>query len=356
MSSDIIKPERSQKWDILKFFLIFTVVLGHAADKYTGSFEHMRSLFFFIYIFHMPLFIFVSGLFAKKTINDKRYDKISGYLLMYFVLNFYVYFVKVLAGKNADLNLLDQGGAPWFMLALFFFNLITIAVRKTPRAAVIVVSVIASCIIGYFNVRDFLAIARVFVYFPFFYLGYCADRQKLENFCEGKLKKIFAASILIITAVIVFVQGDKIYWLRYLLTGRNPYEISIGDGNPIKSTPDDINTNLGFLFRLAYFAVVAIVCISIIVLIPNKTPFGICSKLGQRTLAVYGLHFGALYLIYNILKLKPVFAETFGQYHEWIIIPISLIILLFFSLKFFNNGLLYVMNIPSKIYLKIKSK
>lgn len=356
MSSDIIKPKRSQKWDILKFLLIFTVVLGHAADKYTGSFEHMRSLFFFIYIFHMPLFIFVSGLFAKKTINEKKFDKISGYLLMYFVLNFYVYIVKVLAGKNPDLDLLDQGGAPWFMLALFFFNLITIAVRKAPRAVVLTVSVVASCVIGYFNVRDFLAAARVFVYFPFFYLGYCADRKKLEQFCNGKIKKICAAAILIITAVVVFVLGDELYWLRYLLTGRNPYEISIGDANPIKSTPDDINIGLGFIFRLAYFVVVTAVCISIIVIIPNKTPFGICSKLGQRTLAVYGLHFGALYLIYNILKLKPVFAQIFGQYHEWIIIPITLLITLFFSLEFFNKGLLFIMNFPSKIYMKIKSK
>lgn len=355
MSSSLLNSERSQKWDILRFFLIFSVVLGHAADNYTGTYEHMRSLFFFIYIFHMPLFIFISGLFAKRAINEKRFDKIAGYLLLYFILNFYVYFVKLLAGKNPELHILDQGGAPWFMLALFAFNLITIAIRKAPQAAVFLVSIAAACIIGYFETDDFLALSRIFVYYPFFYLGYCIDREKLEAVCDGRLKKTVAAIIIICVAVLVFVKGDEIYWLRYLLTGRNSYYTALGDGNPCRTTPD-INHNFGFLFRLAYFSVVLVVGLSIIILTPKKTPFGLCAKLGQRTLAVYGLHFGALYLIYKIFNLKSVFADALGHYHEWIIVPIALLITLFFSIKFFNTGLMYLMNLPAKIHNKLKSK
>lgn len=356
MSISTINKERSQKWDILKFILIFSVVLGHAADNYTGSYEHIRSLFFFIYIFHMPVFIFISGLFAKKTVNEKRFDKMLGYIVVYIVLKLYVYAVKLLAGKNPELDFLTEGGAPWFMLALFAFNFITILVKKAPRTAVFSVSIILACIIGYFpDVRDFLAVSRVIVYYPFFYLGYCLDRQKLEHFCDGKAKKVTAAVIFIATAVFVFVQGDNIYWLRYLLTGRNPYYISLGDANPCKIMPE-INENLGFLFRLIYFIAVIIIGGSLIVLVPKKTPFGLCAKLGQRTLAVYGLHFGALYLIFKILKLKPVFADIFGQYSEWIIIPIAIAVTLFFSIKFFNTALTFLMNIPCKITAKVKSK
>lgn len=356
MSINTLNTERSQKWDILRFILIFTVVLGHAADNYTGAYEHIRSLFFLIYTFHMPLFIFISGLFAKKTINEKRFDKMLGYIAVYIFLKLYVFFIKTLAGKNPELNFLVEGGAPWFMLALFAFNLITILIRKAPRTAVLTVSIVLACVIGYFhNVRDFLALARIIVYYPFFYLGYCTDRQKLEAFCDGKSKKIIAAVIFVATAVLIFVQGDEIYWLRYLLTGRNPYYISIGDANPCRTTPD-INENLGFIFRLVYYIAVIIIGSCLIILTPKKTPFGLCAKLGQRTLAVYGLHFGALYLIFKILKLKPVFAEVLGLHHEWIIIPIAIIVTLFFSLKFFNTGLTFIMNLPSKIYQKIKSK
>ena len=356
MSSNVLKTERSQKWDILRFILILTVVLGHATDNYTGTHEHMRSLFFFIYIFHMPVFIFVSGLFAKNNIRKKRFDKLFGYIAVYIVLKVYVYIVKLLAGKNPELNFLEEGGAPWFMLALFAFNLITIAVRKLPPVAVLSVSIVFACIIGYFNdVRDFLAFARIVVYYPFFYLGYIFDRNKLEEFCENKTRKIISALILVATAVTVFVMGDEIYWLRYLLTGRNPYYISLGDANPVKTTPE-INENFGFIFRLLYFVAVIIISVSLIVIIPKKTPFGICAKLGQRTLSVYGLHFGALYLIFTILKLKPVFADIFGAYSEWIVIPIAILVTLLFSMKFFNDALTYVMNLPVKIIDNIKSR
>lgn len=356
MSSNVLKTERSQKWDILRFFLIFTVVLGHAADNYTGAHEHIRSLFFFIYIFHMPVFIFVSGLFAKKNIQEKRFDKMLGYIAIYIVLKVYVYLVKVLAGKNPELNFLVEGGAPWFMLALFAFNLITIAIRKLPPVAVFSVSIVLACIIGYFNeVRDFLAFARIIVYYPFFYLGYSIDRAKLEEFCENKTRKIISGIILVATAVTVFIMGDEIYWLRYLLTGRNPYYISLGDANPVKTTPE-INESFGFVFRLLYFVAVIIIGASLIIVIPKKTPYGICAKLGQRTLSVYGFHFGALYLIFTILKLKPVFADWFGTYSEWIIIPIAILVTALFSVKFFNDALLYVMNLPALIIKKIKSE
>ena len=47
---------RLQKWDILKCFLIFLVVLGHVADFYTKESQGMRNLYLLIYTFHMPLF------------------------------------------------------------------------------------------------------------------------------------------------------------------------------------------------------------------------------------------------------------------------------------------------------------
>ena len=58
-------------WDNLKFFLICCVVVGHFADQYTDVSNAYGSIFLFIYSFHMPLFIFISGLFY----NDKNLIK-----------------------------------------------------------------------------------------------------------------------------------------------------------------------------------------------------------------------------------------------------------------------------------------
>ncbi len=342
---DVLNTQRSQKWDILKFLLIFLVVLGHFAEYYTSGNEHIRSLIFYIYIFHMPVFIFVSGLFAKKNIENKRYDKFTGYILIYILLKIFFHFVKIWVGRAPQFNLFVEGGVPWFMLALFFFNLITIAVNKLPKAAVFAVSIILACAAGFFPfIRDFLAVSRVIVFYPFFYLGYCSDRQKTEKFCNGKVQKWVAVAVLIIAAIFVFVQGDEIYTLRNVLTGRNPYN-TLGE---FEST--------GCLLRLAHYAVAALVGGSVIILVPNKTPFGICGRLGQRTLAVYGLHYGAIYVIYELLNLKSVFADVIGRYDEWVIIPLSVLVTLFFSLSFFNKALIYIMNLPCVLSAKVRKK
>ena len=63
--------QRRYLWDNFKFFLIFCVVLGHYSGYYTDDIENMRRLFFFLYLFHMPAFIFVSGLSVKKLSMKK---------------------------------------------------------------------------------------------------------------------------------------------------------------------------------------------------------------------------------------------------------------------------------------------
>lgn len=336
---------RSQKWDIVKFALIFLVVLGHVADYYAGSHEHIRSLIFIIYIFHMPLFIFVSGLFSKKTVENKAYDKLLGYLVIYVAIKLILHFFKIFVGRTPEFNLFVEGGAPWFMLALFFFNLITILVRKVRPAVVLSVGVVLACVAGFFPfIRDFLAVSRIFVFFPFFYLGYCTDRAKLESFCKGKAKKIIAVLILVAVCVAVFVAGDEIYKIRYLLTGKNPYE-TLGVFAPY-----------GLPLRLAYYAVATIVSLCFIIIIPDRTPKGIVAKLGQRTLAVYVLHYTAIYLVFEYFKLKPVFENLIGRYDEWIAVPLSVLITLLFSFELFNTAMIWLMNLPPNIITAIKNK
>lgn len=339
---DAAVAKRSQKWDILKFILIFLVVLGHAAEYYAGENEHIRALILFIYIFHMPLFIFISGLFAKSTVENKRFDKIAGYFIIYVFLKIFFYFVKIIIGRNPAFNLLVEGGVPWFVLALFAFNLITVAVRKLPKLAVLSVCMILACVAGFFpQIRDFLALSRIIVFYPFFYFGYCMNRNDIEMFCCKKINKTVSALILTVIAVLVFVYCDEIYSLRYLLTARNPYS-ALGRFE-----------SAGVWLRLLFYPVISAIGFGIISLVPDKIGSGKLAVFGQRTLAVYGLHYAALYFVFDLLELKPFFAEFIGRYDEWVIIPLSVIITLLFSLKFWNDGLSFLMNLPVKISAKI---
>lgn len=329
---EALKAQRSRKWDILKFVLIFLVVLGHGVDYFTGTSEIMRSLFMFIYTFHIPVFIFVSGLFAKNTVNQKRYDKMLGYLLLYFVIKLYPVLYRNLTESKSGINLWSESGIPWFMFALFAFYLITVILRRLPSVPVLAVSIVLGCIAGYFSfIGDFLVLSRIVVYYPFFFFGYCVERNRIEKLCDSKKLKIAAVLIMIVFSVVVFTQIDRIYWLRPLLTGRNPFSM-LG-----------VYGKFGFFIRLAYYAVVFVVGGSIVVLVPKKTYFGLCAKLGSRTLAVYALHFIVFYLVYEKFGLV---SEKIGQ---WLVLPVSIAATLFFTLEFFNTALLFLLNLPGRL-------
>lgn len=326
---------RSQKWDILKFLLIFLVVLGHAADFYKGTSELMLFLRIFIYLFHMPLFIFISGLFSKKTVNEKRYYRLTGYIAVYLVLKLFEYYYKLLSRVPSSLSLLSPGGSQWFMLALFSFNLITMAVKNISPRYVMSLAVVLSCACGMASdINDFFALSRTIVFFPFFYLGYLTDRARLEEFCTGRNKKIISAVVLSAIAVIFYVCRDGLLNFLPLFSGRYPFSL-LG-----------FHPEFGFLYRLLYYPLVLLTGLCIIVLIPNKTKSGLAARLGQRTLAVYGFHYIVFYFMYVRFDCRPFFERLLGDFSVIIPIVASVAATLFFSLGFFGKALNFIMNVP----------
>ena len=65
--------ERDYFFDNLKAVLIFLVVLGHFLLPIHGR-NYLVVVKRLIYVFHMPLFVFVSGYFAKRIYRDGQYN------------------------------------------------------------------------------------------------------------------------------------------------------------------------------------------------------------------------------------------------------------------------------------------
>ena len=57
-------------FDNIKGLLIILVVAGHFMHPVHNDNEVMSALFDIIYLFHMPLFVFLSGLFAKGAYRE----------------------------------------------------------------------------------------------------------------------------------------------------------------------------------------------------------------------------------------------------------------------------------------------
>lgn len=310
--------ERIQKWDILKFVLIFFVVLGHIAEQYEGA----SGLFFFIYSFHMPLFIFVSGLFSKRTIDKKRYDKIFTYFVLYIFIKIIMCVSNYVNKGVIVFNLFEENGVPWYAFAIFAFCIITVFLKNLDPKYVFIFSVILVCFAGYdSSLSGFLVSSRIIVFYPFFYAGYALD----PNTVAEKLNKkpIKTASVAGIVGYIIFLclEYDTIKFLKPLLSGKNSFW-----------TLEKL-CGYGIFFRFGYYVFVFLLGAMIISLIPNKLGNGTIAKLGSRSVQVYALHYFFIHLLYSNLHIDEWMEKIFPAFPQIIILPLTIIILLLCSSK-----------------------
>lgn len=322
--------KRTQKWDILKFFLMFTVVLGHFVDYHSEQSHVMRSVFLIIYSFHMPLFIFVSGLFSKKMVNEKRWDKMLGYLTLHFFTKVIIFLYEVIFKQETDFRVFGETGLAWFMFAIFVFAVITVGAKRYKPQYVFIVSILLSLLAGYDKEvgADFV-VSRILVFYPYYFAGYCLDPKKLEKFSHGKLKKLAAFLILAALCVVVFAVPE-VYTVRPMFTAQHPYE-SLDGGE-----------SFGFLIRLACYAASSIMCLCIVVLTPDKIGKGFIARCGQNTLSVYIFHYIIKMLLYNVLDGR----EIFRGYNGWWLVLISLALTLLLGNKYLNKIITLVSNLP----------
>lgn len=112
---------RESYWDSLKFFLILCVVFGHFLELNNPVGTINRSIFNFIYLFHMPLFVFVSGRFSQmrdKTKYRKSFLRLLETLIIFQLAAIFLF---------GDFSLGWFAG-PWFhlwyLLSLIFWRLV----------------------------------------------------------------------------------------------------------------------------------------------------------------------------------------------------------------------------------------
>ena len=136
--------KRDLYWDSLKFILIFLVVYGHIAPHYLGGGPFNMAIYNLVYLFHMPLFIFVSGRFSH--IHDRHRYKRGILLLLesYLVFQTIRSSVPLLHGESLWRCLIIPRWTLWYLVALIYWRLMLLFIPPRwlqHRAWVIGVSV-----------------------------------------------------------------------------------------------------------------------------------------------------------------------------------------------------------------------
>ncbi len=187
----------------LQSFGIFLVVLGHSYPIFDYS-PSANWIYHFIYSFHMPLFMSISGFLfiytggTKNRFTDFLTKKFYRLLIPYLVLNTIAYLPKTFLSEFAD-RPLELGMAPylkslfypdesaisffWFLPTLFLIFVISPLLSKALQnvSSSLVLTIILATLysINPFQQNEFLSVDNIASYLLFFWAGCVMCRFKI---------------------------------------------------------------------------------------------------------------------------------------------------------------------------------
>ena len=251
---------RNANYCNLKLFLIFLVVYGHLIEPQTAYSQVAAAQYKGIYLFHMPLFCFLSGLFLHDADGCKQQLK-----------------------KVLPLYLLCQGiaicfgAAPlipywhlWYLLSYstwvglgwLWFRFF----QTKGRILLLVLSVPIGCLAGLCPyIGRTLSLSRSLVFLPYFGIGLLCSPQ----FHWGKLRLFSVFSLVAVVAGLA-LWGDNLP-IAFLYQA-TPY-------GPVQN---------GILLRCFCYLAGTLLCIVFLAWMPSRRfPF---TKIGADTMPAYLLH------------------------------------------------------------------
>lgn len=222
----------------LQTYGILLVVLGHSFYAY----GYDNVVYKWIYSFHMPLFMFISGYLLKYSLLSKKQclkgicisafltQKIRRLLIPYVVISSITFFPKIIlssiAARPLELSLFSYIKSllyPWDNVIVFFWflptlflifvivvcgaKLLSIFRIRIPIVLLVLISFLLHLYNPLENVR-ILNLEGVVYYLIYFILGYVVCLYKLENLLKMQIKLItFISFSLSILFVFIEVKG-----------------------------------------------------------------------------------------------------------------------------------------------------
>ncbi len=206
---------RSSYWDNIKGLMMILTVFAHIILPY----QHITAFdntFDYIYMFHMPVFVFISGFFGKSE-SSRSFGSVMKLAVLYFVFNS---IVGALWGSEVRLAPLYSY---WYLLALIFWRLTAHRISKLPHITLLLIAV--SFFAGFFSAFDnTFALARIIGFYPFYMSGYLLSKQDSEALVsrrysaravKGLLAAVLCAGIMFLADMIFSYTDEALQMFPY---------------------------------------------------------------------------------------------------------------------------------------------
>lgn len=282
--------------DLVKLFTIYLVVLGHVTAMMVNGFFMGARLMNFIYSFHMPLFMLLSGYFVSskvlqgnfiKLLKNKAKQLLLPSLICSFICCVYLFLVRDIINFRDEII-----GNSWFLKVLFVYYVIIYLLKRLHINDWFLF--VASCIVLF--LVPYGSTLQINLLFPYFWAGYFLKKYKvLEKTSSWTFTLLF---------IMLYAGG---FYLQRL------YEIP----NYIKISIETI-PSMWHLILLRYFVAftgsMSVICL--FSLLNNK----IRENKTFLRIAGYGKYTLGVYVLQTILIIN-VFPDTLAWYveSEWLL-------------------------------------
>jgi fucose 4-O-acetylase-like acetyltransferase len=227
---DKSQPLRDERIDSIKFCLIVLVILGHTVELGVEKSDTLSKIALdWVYMFHMPLFVFISGYFSRKKTTKVFFS--SSLSLLEPLLFFQILSIGLRSIIKHDItieSILTPWFVLWYLLSLTYWRTILQVIPnkflKHPKL-IICLSFAVGILGGWLPFNRFLSIQRTLAFLPFFVLGYYAQNYKL--YLPSKYKFVCFLFLIAIIPIVAFypeylgdLKQDVPYTGIYGMTGR----------------------------------------------------------------------------------------------------------------------------------------
>lgn len=284
------------------------VVIGHMITTTRMDSTFAYGVYAYIYLFHMPAMILLSGYFSKAELTLNGVKATLGLIVTWVTFEVIWIFYRWLIDGDGwrDSFLIVPSWTLWFLVTLITMRILLpfIAALKHPLVVSILVALAAglSPTLG----TEFSAM-RTLSFLPFFVFGWLAREHGWlagHRFLHpSRALKLGAWGILAAIALVFMFVPD----LRHLFrsdvwtTWRDHYAALLG----FDSWLDQV---VGAGIRALFMAVAFLMTLAVLIVIPRKT--SVLTVWGTRTLYLYLLHGFVVYALrhYGVID----FIGTFG--------------------------------------------
>lgn len=291
--------ERNVLLDVLKGFAIFLVVMGHAIQYNQVDFD-TNPVFRFIYSFHMPLFMFVSGFVSYKSFDGsktkllKRFKALIIPFWIWFFISYLFYSLYKFTGNSFEIYNFDNGllsgiiealkspdnKSLWFLWVLFLNYLVLFVSMKFSKRfeeVFMIVCLIVLYFINYIIGFKYLGIGLLCWYLPFYLMGYI---------CNKYIEKIHKPLYFIGYISLILFPVLAFYWSRVGIT-------------PLAGLAPALQGLISFCHRFVTGITGILASYVLFGWLVSHFPKRMIAldRLGGITLEVYCMHYYFLYLI-----------------------------------------------------------